>query len=105
MNTVKINNKEYNVKYSIRALFIYEQITGKPFTGNLTYIIDRYIFAYSILLASNKDDIIEWDDFISAIDDDPDILLRINEIVLEQQKVNEKISGGKTGEEQDPKKD
>lgn len=28
MNTITINNTEYKVKYTIRALFIFEQITG-----------------------------------------------------------------------------
>ena len=31
MNTITINNTEYKVKYTIRALFIFEQITGKAF--------------------------------------------------------------------------
>ena len=31
MNTIKINGIDYKIKYTIRALFIFEQITGKAF--------------------------------------------------------------------------
>ena len=68
MKTIKINDKEYKVKYTIRALFIYEQITGKPFAINT--LMDNYIFFYSLILANNLDDVLEWDTFIDALDAD-----------------------------------
>ena len=42
MKTIKINDKEYKVKYTIRALFYWEQITGKPFAIN-TYQYKSFI--------------------------------------------------------------
>ena len=42
MNTIKINGEEYVIKYTIRALFMWEQITGKPFKINT--LLDNYIF-------------------------------------------------------------
>lgn len=53
MNTIKINGEEYVIKYTIRALFMMEQITGKPFKINT--LLDNYIFFYCMLLANNKD--------------------------------------------------
>lgn len=94
MKKVKINNKNYNVKYTVRALFLYEQITKKPFTLNeLNYVLNRYIFAYCVILASNTEDVIEWDDFVSACDKDTTLLEKIDKIILEQQKLNEMING------------
>lgn len=105
MNKVKINDKEYNVKYTLRSLFLYEQITKKPFTlAELEYVINRYIFAYCIVLASNlEEETLDWDDFISACDKDNSIITTINDIVMKEQKINQMINGEETSEE--PKKE
>lgn len=84
MNTITINNTEYKVKYTIRALFIFEQITGKAFAINT--LLDNYIFFYSMLLANNPDDVIEWNDFIDALDSDPTIYKQLNDIVAKEER-------------------
>ena len=71
MNTITINNIEYKVKYTIRALFIFEQITGKAF--EIKTLLDNYIFFYSMILANNPDNILDWNVFIDALDSDPSI--------------------------------
>ena len=71
MNTITINNTEYKVKYTIRALFIFEQITGKAF--EIRTLLDNYIFFYSMILANNPDNILDWNVFIDALDSDPSI--------------------------------
>lgn len=85
-NTVTINGTEYAVKYTIRALFIFEQITGKPF--KIETLLDNYIFFYSMLLASNKDNVnvLQWDDFIDALDADRTLFQKLNDIVAENEK-------------------
>ena len=85
-NTVIINCTEYAVKYTIRALFIFEQITGKPF--KIETLLDNYIFFYSMLLASNKDNVnvLQWDDFIDALDADRTLFQKLNDIVAENEK-------------------
>jgi len=87
MKKVKIKGKNYNIKYTIRALFIWEQITGKSF--KIENMLDNYIFFYAMLLANNKDDVIQWDDFIEAIDDDPNLFEKMATLVAEQQKKDE----------------
>ena len=86
-NTVVINGKEYAVKYTIRALFLFEQITGKPF--KIETLLDNYIFFYSMLLASNKENVLQWDDFIDALDADRTLFQRLNDIVAEQEKARQ----------------
>ena len=71
MNTITINNTEYQVKYTISALFIFEQITGKAF--EIKTLLDNYIFFYSMILANNPDNILDWNVFIDALDSDPSI--------------------------------
>lgn len=79
MNTIKINDKEYKVRYSIRAMFIFEQIKGEPF--GLFTTLDNFIFFYSMIMASNKDCTLKWDDFIDAIDNDPTIVTQLQEVL------------------------
>lgn len=106
MKNVKIKGKKYAIKYSVRALFLYEQITQKPFTiDSLEYVLDRYLLAYCIVLASNKDCVLDWDEFVAAADDDPSILQKINDMIIEQQKLNDKINRSEDEDDNDPKKD
>lgn len=81
--TITINNKDYNVKYTIRALFIFEQITGKPFAINT--LLDNYVFFYSMILANNEQNVISWDEFLDAIDNDKKLVEQLNKIVDDYQ--------------------
>ena len=59
MNTIKINGEEYVIKYTIRALFMWEQITGKPFSDiNTDSSKDNFALAYAAIIAKNPDTII-----------------------------------------------
>ena len=84
MNKIEINGKQYNIKYTIRALFIFEQISGKSF--KLESLLDNYLLFYSMILACNKDNVLTWDEFIDAVDNDPQLLVKLNEAVEAQQK-------------------
>lgn len=84
MKEIEINGKNYKLKYTIRSLFIWEQITGKSF--KIENILDNYLFFYSMLLANNPDNILSWDDYINAMDEDPMLFKRMTDIIEEQQK-------------------
>lgn len=86
MKTINIKNKEYKVKQTLRALFIFEQITGRPF--EIKTMLDNYIFFYSVILANNPDNILDWDDFIDALDETPNLLNDFTELNQEQNKVD-----------------
>lgn len=94
MKTIKINDKEYKVKYTIRALFYWEQITGKPFAINT--LLDNYLFFYCMILANNPDDVLEWDQFLNAIDNDPTLFTQINSTVEDGQKKDELFNNEET---------
>lgn len=83
MNTITIKGTEYKIKYTIRALFIFEQITGKAF--NIETLLDNYIFFYSMILANNET-VLDWNDFLDALDETPEMFSQMNEIVAKQQK-------------------
>ncbi len=84
---ITINNKDYKVKYTIRALFIFEQITKKPFEIRTT--MDNYLFFYCMLLANNPDTPLEWDDFLDAMDNDSTLIMQLNQVIMDSQKKNE----------------
>lgn len=94
MKTIKINDKEYKVKYTIRALFYWEQITGKPFAINT--LLDNYLFFYCMILANNPDNVLEWDQFLNAIDNDPTLFTQINSTVEDSQKKDELFNNEET---------
>lgn len=83
-NTIKIGGEEYCIKYTIRALFMFEQITGKAF--EIKTLLDNYIFFYCMILANNKDKVLEWDSFLDALDNDKELFATMNAIVNEQEK-------------------
>ena len=66
---IVIKNKEVSLKYSFRALMIYENITQKSF--NPKGISDVVVFFYAIVVASSKDTTLSFDDFIDWLDDNP----------------------------------
>ncbi len=103
MKKIKIKGKNYNIKYTIRALFIFEQITGKPF--KIETLLDNYLFFYSMILANNQDksEILSWDDFIDALDNDPNLFGKIN-IAVEQQQKQDKIFNQEESTDTDPEK-
>lgn len=98
MKQITINGKNYNLKYSLRALFIFEQITNKPF--EIKTLLDNYIFFYSMILASNKDnEPLDWDEFIDAMDDNPSLIAEMNGVITKQQKVDKLLSQDNEAEE------
>lgn len=81
---ITINEKQYRVKYTIRALFIFEQITGKPF--EIKTLLDNYIFFYSMILANNPDNVLNWDEFLDALDGDKELMVQLTKLIDDYQK-------------------
>ena len=96
MKSITINKKKYKVKYTIRALFIFEQITGKPF--KIETLLDNYIFFYAMILANNQDKILDWNEYLDAIDANPNLFKEMNDIVSEEQKKNDLFDKSNEGD-------
>ena len=71
MNTVTINNKEYKLVYSVRAMMLFEAAASKLFS--LDTLSDQYLFLYCCILAGNKDTDLTFDKLLDSLDDDPSI--------------------------------
>lgn len=92
MKQIEINKKSYNLKYTIRSLFIWEQVTGKSF--KIETLLDNYLFFYCMILANNPDNVLEWDEYLDAMDADPQLFKKMSEIIEEQQKKDEIFNSG-----------
>lgn len=80
---VKLRDREYELHYTIRGLFIFEQITNRPF--EVKTLLDNYVLIYSFLLACNGgDDIISFEDFLDELDNNPKLFSELNEMTNEK---------------------
>lgn len=66
---ITIKGNTYKVKYSIRAMFVFEKLAGKLF--KLESLMDWYIFYYSMILANNPECTLLFDEFIDECDSNP----------------------------------
>lgn len=87
---ITINNKQFKVKYTIRALFIFEQITGKSF--NISTLFDNYLFFYCLILANNPDNVLDFEEYIDAVDSDKGLYQQLTKAVEEYQKQDNLLS-------------
>lgn len=86
---IKIGDKDYKLKYSIRALFLYERITSKSF--EMLSLEDNVIFFYCILLAQNPD-FMTFEEFCDKIDDGDLDITELNQFVQEQQQKQQELA-------------
>lgn len=93
---VTIKGVSYKIRYTLRALFIFEQITGKSF--NVESSMEQFLFYYSILLANNPGTALSFDDFIDACEPDvegsADIIKAFTDLLTAQEKKMGIMKGG-----------
>ena len=53
MKTISLNGKDFSLKYTLRAFFVFESISGYPF--QFGKMLDEFLLFYSFLLASNQE--------------------------------------------------
>ena len=100
---IRINNIDYTLKYTIRALFIFEQITNKTF--EIKNVTDTYIFLYSIILANNADCTLTFTDLINACDEDNTIMQQFNEFLITNSEKNKLFNSNDNDDDVSKKKD
>lgn len=81
---ITIKDEELTLKYTIRAIFIFEKITDKAF--ELRTISDFYVYLYSLILASNPDTQITFNDLVDKCDEDPSFIANFRTWIDEENK-------------------
>lgn len=84
MQRITIKGVEYDLKYSIRGLFVFEKITGRSYADKdaESKLFDIYLLFYSMLLVSNDHFSLEVSEFIEACDDDPCLMAWFNNVLM-----------------------
>lgn len=100
---INIEGKNYQLKNTIRSLFIFEKIAGKQFDGK--NLIDYYILFYSNLLANNPDEFnLTFDEFIELNDQDMSLFNQFVEFITKSNQINNQLIDKDKEEENDIKK-
>lgn len=86
---VLIKDKDIELKYSFRAMMLFEEITKKSFS--LNGMKDLIVYFYSTIIASDKDLDIDFDWFMDWLDSDPETLNDFSNWVLDHGKKNEQF--------------
>lgn len=81
MKKITINNTQYLLKYTIRALFVFENIAGHSYMPGK--LIDDYLLFYSMLLANNESFSMPFDEFIAQCDNDYSLFDEFKALLLE----------------------
>lgn len=69
---ITIKDKNIELKYTIRAMLMFENIADKTF--NASGLTDVITFMYCCVLASCKDYSITFDEFIDYLDENPSVI-------------------------------
>ena len=69
---VTIKVKTYEMRYTFRAMLIYEKITDKSFSPQ--GLSDVLMFFYSTILAVDKDIEFSFDEFLDFCDENPNLV-------------------------------
>lgn len=74
---IVIKGEELELKYSFRALIIYENIMNKSFEGR--GITEILTFMYCVILGSQKGLEFTYDEFLDLIDTQPNLIKEFSE--------------------------
>lgn len=91
MKTISINGKEFTLKYSLRAFFIFENLSGYPF--QFGKMIDEFLLFYSFLLANNESFTMEFDEFIDSCENDLTLFNQFKALLLDEIKLRSQSAG------------
>lgn len=100
---ITYKDKEYELKYSFRALMIYENITGTGF--NPKTLSDLITFYFSLLLSATTDEQIDFNEFLDWLDEDPSRLNDFSVWLSEVFKLNDLKSPIKKEQTKEKKED
>ena len=79
---MEILGKNYEFKYSLRACFVFEEITGKSF--EVKTLLDTYILAYACIISNPENPSLEFNDFINYCDEHRDVIEEFNKFMSDE---------------------
>lgn len=100
---ITINGRDITLRYTFRAMIIYEKICNSSFTGK--GITEVLCYLYSTILASDRDNTLTFDDFMDWLDENPEVISEFSEWLANVVNKNSYISKNseKANSEDSPK--
>lgn len=101
---LKIKDRDVELRYSFRALMLFENIQNKSFAPSTT--TDVLVFMYCVIMGSAKDLDFNFDEFLDFVDEDPTVVVHFSDwLTKEINKQNTlSASDGYDDEEESDKK-
>lgn len=81
---MEILGKNVVLKYSLRSMFAFEEMVGKPF--EIKTMLDTYCFCYACIIVNPENPQIEFNEFIDYCDGHPEVMEEFNEFVENEMK-------------------
>ena len=94
---MEINGKNYNLKYGLRPMFVFEQMTGKAFEINT--LLDTYIFCFACIISNKDNPQLDFSEFIDYADQHPEIMQEFSEFMTSQTQLRDQEDKKKVKEE------
>lgn len=99
---ILVKEKEIELKNTFRSMIIFEKVAGKTF--NPEGITDILLYFYSVIMASDKDCDLEFEEFINMVDENPKLLTDFSEWLNKSFRISNYINGEVEKENENPKK-
>lgn len=99
---IKIKDKEIKLKFSFRSQILYENIQNKSFAPDTT--TDILVYFYCVILASEKDIELSFDEFLDMVDENPHLIIEFSEFIVESTDRNKMLTSDDTDSKKKVKK-
>ena len=83
---IQINDRKIKLKKTFRSYIIYESATGKPFAPKT--LTDTIMYFYCVVIASESEIELSFDDFVDWLDNAPTALQEFTEWLVKQSEVD-----------------
>lgn len=91
---ITIKEKTFNLKKTFRSLIAYEQAMGKAFAPST--VTEYLMYFYCVIIASNSDLELTYDDFIDWVDNNPTVFKEFSDWLIEQSEIESKLTKKKS---------
>ena len=91
---ITINEKKIQLKKTFRSLIAYESATGKAF--NPTTVTESIMYFYCVIIASDMELELTYDEFMDWLDDNPTALQDFTQWLILQTEIENKLTKKKT---------
>lgn len=99
---ITINNKTIQLKKTFRSLIAYENAMGKPF--NPKTVSESIMFFYCVIIASDTNLELSYDDFLDWLDATPTHLQDFTNWLIQQNEIEQKLTKKKVNQTTTTKK-